>query len=93
MSRIISVSDGDDIHPWSCVRRDRHGETRETSAEISRFTTLHRDEGYQRLELSSDNKLETSLLQSSAFFLCSKPASEKLLCTFRKPNDFHDGIQ
>lgn len=65
ISRIIFVSEGANIHPSSCSRRERHGET---SAEILRFTTLSRDEGYQSLELSSDNKLETSLLQSSAFF-------------------------
>jgi hypothetical protein len=68
ISRIIFVSEGENIHPSSCTRRQRHGETCETSAEILRFTTLRRDEGYQSLELSPDNKLETSLLQSSAFF-------------------------
>jgi hypothetical protein len=68
ISRIIFVSEEDSIHPSSCTRRERHGERCETSTEILCFTTLRRDEGYQSLELSSDNKLETSLLRSNAFF-------------------------
>lgn len=74
ISRVIFVSEGDNIHPSSCTRRERHSET---SAEILRFTALSRDEGYQSLELSSDNKLETSLLQSSAFFYVRNRHREK----------------
>jgi hypothetical protein len=76
ISGIIFVSEGDNIHPSSCTRRDRHGET---SAEILRFTTLSRDEVYQSLQLSSDNKLETSLLQPSAFFYVRNRHREKII--------------
>lgn len=88
ISHIIFVSEGDNIHPSSCTRRVRHGETCETSAEILRFTTLSRDEGYQSLELSSDNKLETSLLQSSASFYVRNRHRKKIIIYLPKTEWF-----
>jgi len=74
---------------FSSTRCEKHGARCATSTEILRFTALRRDEGYQSLELNSDNKPEASLLHSNAFFYVWKRYRQN----YSLRNGFRDGFK
>ena len=73
----------------SSTKCEKHGARCATSTEILRFTALRRDEGYQSLELNSDNKPEAPLLHSNAFFYVRKRYRQN----YSSRNGFRDGFK